>query len=74
MIITVEKRKNVCWKLYVDLKTLYTNVYPPQLVIDRELTYVQQKVSLNKDFMATNNLLETDIMQPKHHYQNIFEK
>ena len=47
---------------------------PLQLVIDREPTLVQQKVSLNKDFITIKNLLETNIRQLKHHYRNILGK
>ena len=57
--------------IYIHYIYIY-NVYI--LVIDRELTLVQQKVSLNKDFITTKNLLETDIMQLKHHYPNTFGK
>ena len=48
-IVTVEKRKNVCWKGNVDLKIAYANVYLQKQVIHEKFTQLQQKVNLGND-------------------------
>ena len=55
--LTVEKSKNVRWKINVDLRISYTNVQLQQHVID-------EKVTLSNDIIITKG------MQMRHHYQN----
>ena len=69
-IVTVEKRKNVGWKVNGDLKISYKNVQLQQKVIPKKLTQVQQKVTLSNDITTTESHLEIENMQMIHHYRN----
>ena len=69
-IVTVEKSKNVRWKVNVDLRISYTNVQLQQQAIHKMFTKVQQKVTLSNDITITKSHLEIGSMQMRHHYRN----
>ena len=69
-IVTVEKRKNVRWKLIVDLEISYTNVQLQQQVIHEKFTWVQRNMTLSNDITITKSHLDIENTQMRNRYQN----
>ena len=61
-IATVEKSKNVRWKVNVDLRVSYANVQLQQQVKQEKFTKIQQKVTLSKGITITKSHLEIGSM------------
>ena len=68
-IVTVEKRKNVRWKVILDLNISYANVQ-----LHENFTYVQQNVTLTNDIAIRKSHLGIKNTEMKHFYQNTSAK